>query len=135
MNLAGLLEVLDGVVDSPGRIVIMTTNHPEKLDPALVRPGRVNFSLELGHMKCDALVTLVQHIMQEELTPEQHVLAAEIAERKCLTPAMVEQSCAENKSLDTLLENLDAISHCSSPDASSSAGKKQPHEPQSPSSL
>ena len=29
----------DGVVDCPDRIVVMTTNHPEKLDPALIRPG------------------------------------------------------------------------------------------------
>ena len=36
LNLAGLLNVLDGVVDTPGRIVVMTSNHPEKLDPALV---------------------------------------------------------------------------------------------------
>merc|ERR1711988_872038 len=71
LNLAGLLEVLDGVVDSPGRIVIMTTNHPENLDPALIRPGRVNFSLELGHMKYEAMVSLIQHIMLEELTPAQ----------------------------------------------------------------
>jgi hypothetical protein len=42
LNLAGLLNVLDGVVDTPNRIVIMTTNHPEKLDPALIRPGRIN---------------------------------------------------------------------------------------------
>ncbi len=42
LNLAGLLNVLDGVVDTPGRIVIMTTNHPEQLDPALIRPGRIN---------------------------------------------------------------------------------------------
>ena len=48
LSLAGLLNVLDGVVDSPGRIVIMTSNHPEKLDPALVRPGRINLSLYLG---------------------------------------------------------------------------------------
>ena len=39
LNLSGVLNVLDGVVDSPGRILIMTTNHPEKLDPALIRPG------------------------------------------------------------------------------------------------
>ncbi|KAJ0390162.1 hypothetical protein P43SY_011755 [Pythium insidiosum] len=38
LNLAGLLNVLDGVIDCPGRILIMTTNHPEKLDPALIRP-------------------------------------------------------------------------------------------------
>jgi hypothetical protein len=39
LNLAGLLNVLDGVVDSPGRIIVMTTNFPDKLDPALIRPS------------------------------------------------------------------------------------------------
>jgi hypothetical protein len=34
-----LLQALDGVVDTPGRLIVMSTNHPEKLDPALIRPG------------------------------------------------------------------------------------------------
>lgn len=42
LNLAGLLNVLDGVVDTPGRLLVMSTNHPEVLDPALIRPGRIN---------------------------------------------------------------------------------------------
>ncbi len=51
LDLAGLLNVLDGVVDCPGRIVVMTTNHPEKLDPALIRPGRVNHKVYLGYIE------------------------------------------------------------------------------------
>lgn len=47
----GLLNVLDGVVDSPGRIVIMTTNFPDALDAALIRPGRVDKMIHLGYMK------------------------------------------------------------------------------------
>ena len=39
LDLSGILNVLDGVVDCPERILVMTTNHPEKLDPALIRPG------------------------------------------------------------------------------------------------
>lgn len=39
---ADLLNALDGVGTADGLIVIMTTNHPERLDPALVRPGRVD---------------------------------------------------------------------------------------------
>lgn len=42
LNLAGLLNVLDGVVDTPGRLLVLSTNHPEMLDPALIRPGRIN---------------------------------------------------------------------------------------------
>lgn len=39
---AGLLNALDGVTTPDGRILIMTSNHPEMLDPALVRPGRAD---------------------------------------------------------------------------------------------
>lgn len=43
--------MLDGVVDTPGRIVVMTTNHKEELDPALIRPGRIDKDLLLDYMK------------------------------------------------------------------------------------
>ncbi|KAJ1618158.1 hypothetical protein T492DRAFT_569693, partial [Pavlovales sp. CCMP2436] len=48
LNITGVLNVLDGVVDTPNRILVMTTNHPEKLDPALIRPGRIDKILYLG---------------------------------------------------------------------------------------
>lgn len=44
--LADLLELFDGLVETPGRVVIMTTNHPELLDPALLRPGRLDIVIE-----------------------------------------------------------------------------------------
>ncbi|ODV92467.1 hypothetical protein CANCADRAFT_1061 [Tortispora caseinolytica NRRL Y-17796] len=42
VTFSGLLNALDGVTSSEERIIFMTTNHPERLDPALVRPGRVD---------------------------------------------------------------------------------------------
>ena len=51
LDLAGLLNVLDGVVDCPNRILVMTTNHPEKLDPALIRPGRIDKIIYLGYIQ------------------------------------------------------------------------------------
>ncbi|KAI9230117.1 MAG: P-loop containing nucleoside triphosphate hydrolase protein, partial [Piptocephalis tieghemiana] len=47
-TLSTLLGCLDGHTMQPGNIVIMTTNHPEVLDPALIRPGRIDLSFELG---------------------------------------------------------------------------------------
>jgi hypothetical protein len=46
-----LLELLDGVVEMPGRMLVMTTNHIERLDPALLRPGRVDLAVEFGRMR------------------------------------------------------------------------------------
>ncbi len=42
VTFAGLLNELDGVRSQEGRVLIMTTNHREKLDPALLRPGRAD---------------------------------------------------------------------------------------------
>ena len=40
LNLSILLNILDGILEQPGRILFMTSNFPDKLDKALVRPGR-----------------------------------------------------------------------------------------------
>ena len=40
LTLSGILNALDGLASVEGRIFIMTTNYSEKLDPAIVRPGR-----------------------------------------------------------------------------------------------
>lgn len=45
VTFSGLLNALDGVASAEECITFMTTNHPEKLDPALLRPGRVDFKV------------------------------------------------------------------------------------------
>jgi len=46
-NLSTLLNALDGVNAGEGRLVFMTTNHVDKLDPALIRPGRIDLKIAL----------------------------------------------------------------------------------------
>lgn len=46
ISLSGLLNAIDGVASHEGRVLVMTTNHPEKLDDALIRPGRVDMQVE-----------------------------------------------------------------------------------------
>lgn len=48
VTFSGLLNVLDGVAASEDRLVFMTTNHIERLDPALIRPGRVDYVQMVG---------------------------------------------------------------------------------------
>lgn len=42
ISLSALLNAIDGIGAGDGRILVLTTNHIEKLDPALLRPGRVD---------------------------------------------------------------------------------------------
>jgi chaperone BCS1 len=71
LNLAGLLNVLDGTVDTPNRIVIMTTNHPENLDAALTRPGRIDKTIFLGYMFAEQARLLLYHYFKENLDENQ----------------------------------------------------------------
>lgn len=49
LTLSGLLNAIDGgIVENHGQIMVITTNHPEKLDEALVRPGRVDRRYEFS---------------------------------------------------------------------------------------
>ena len=45
ISLSGLLNAIDGVASHEGRVLVMTTNYPEKLDDALIRPGRVDMKV------------------------------------------------------------------------------------------
>ncbi|KAL7270636.1 Complex III assembly protein translocase and chaperone [Rhizina undulata] len=49
VTFSGLLNALDGVASSEERIIMLTTNHVDRLDDALVRPGRVDFRIEIGY--------------------------------------------------------------------------------------
>ncbi|KAI1708068.1 ATPase family associated with various cellular activities (AAA) domain-containing protein [Ditylenchus destructor] len=49
VTLSGMLNALDGVASCEERIVFMTTNHKDRLDSALIRPGRVDCEQFVGH--------------------------------------------------------------------------------------
>lgn len=51
LSLSFLLNVLDGTISPENIIFIMTTNHPELLDRALIRPGRIDISIQI--QKCN----------------------------------------------------------------------------------
>ena len=53
VTFSGLLNALDGIRSQEGRILFMTTNHREKLDPALLRPGRADYHAFLNYASYD----------------------------------------------------------------------------------
>jgi len=57
LTLGGVLNALDGITTSEGRILIATTNVLDSLDEALIRPGRFDLTKEIGYMTDDTLRT------------------------------------------------------------------------------
>ncbi|RHY27627.1 hypothetical protein DYB32_006658 [Aphanomyces invadans] len=114
LNLSGLLNVLDGVVDSPGRILIMTTNHPEKLDPALIRPGRVNKKVELGPINGRQTQAMIEHYFATALSQAQRNAVARVIANasNSFSPAQIEQLCAEHYDIDDMLAELAVAVAC-----------------------
>ncbi|DAZ94631.1 TPA: hypothetical protein N0F65_010718 [Lagenidium giganteum] len=109
LNLSGLLNVLDGVIDCPERIVIMTTNHPDKLDPALVRPGRVNKKLLLGYMVARDIRAMLEYYFDGKMSADQFQILEEYGDAR-FTPAEIEELCLEYDDFDGALHQLRKVS-------------------------
>lgn len=67
LTLSHLLNILDGVLEQPGRILIVTTNFPEKLDPALVRPGRIDAVVCFEKCKRHEIVEMVKGLADHQI--------------------------------------------------------------------
>jgi hypothetical protein len=64
LNLSFLLNILDGVLETPGRIMIMTSNYPERLDKALIRPGRIDIMLDVGYCTRDMIIDMFRYFYE-----------------------------------------------------------------------
>ena len=62
ISLSALLNILDGVASHEGRVLVMTTNHIEKLDEALIRPGRVDMTVKFDLATTEMIKTIFRAI-------------------------------------------------------------------------
>ena len=64
VTLSGLLNFIDGIWSATGgeRIIVFTTNYVEKLDPALIRRGRMDKHIELSYCSFEAFKVLAKNI-------------------------------------------------------------------------
>jgi chaperone BCS1 len=66
---AGLLNAIDGIATPDGRIFIMTSNYPERLDPALIRPGRADVHEHFDYLNPTEQVRMAQRFYDRAFTP------------------------------------------------------------------
>lgn len=66
ITLAYLLNLLDGILETDQRLLIMTSNYPEKLDRALTRPGRVDLNIKFTKMTPESLKEMFYYFFELE---------------------------------------------------------------------
>lgn len=66
-SLSDILNSLDGIISYHGRILIMTTNHIEKIDQAILRPGRVDLKIELGYINDETFKQFIKIFFNKEI--------------------------------------------------------------------
>jgi chaperone BCS1 len=94
VSFSGLLNALDGVSAQEGRIVFLTTNHLDRLDKALIRPGRVDVVVELGNASAAML-----RVMFLRFYPDSGAAIDAALKRyadKSLSPARIQQALLES---------------------------------------
>ena len=67
ITLGNLLEVLDGIIETTGRIIIFTTNNINKMDKALLRPGRVDFTIEFKKCSHKIMIQIFENFFKNEI--------------------------------------------------------------------
>jgi len=111
LKLSHILNVFDGLLEMPGRIIIITTNHHEKIDKALLRPGRIDRKIEFKKCTSNILKKITSDFFISSLnnrlfTDKEKVIFNK--KNNYYTPAEYIQLCIKYKgSYDELLNILD----------------------------
>jgi ATP-dependent 26S proteasome regulatory subunit len=95
LTLSCLLNLLDGVLEAPGRIVVMTTNYIEKLDSALIRPGRIDLICEFKKCTNDSIIEFIEMFYDVELG-DDHKNQIKSLDQYKITPAEMTKLMFEN---------------------------------------
>jgi len=70
LNLSCILNIIDGIIEQPGRILIITTNYPDRLDKALVRRGRVDMKLKYEKVTSNSIRNFMSRKFDDEIPDE-----------------------------------------------------------------
>ncbi|XP_021738646.1 AAA-ATPase At3g50940-like [Chenopodium quinoa] len=107
VTLSGLLNFMDGLWSSCGdeRIIVFTTNHKDRLDPALLRPGRMDLHIHMSYCTHSALRTLSTNYLGITEHPLLTEIEQQVQEIK-VTPAEVAEQLMKSEDSEEALRML-----------------------------
>jgi len=71
ITLDDILNLWDGLRETSGRIIVMSSNHYDKLDPALIRPGRIDITIKMDLVSRKMLNDMFHHYYKKYIPPNK----------------------------------------------------------------
>lgn len=108
ITLSGLLNAIDGIASAEGRLLFITSNHPDVLDSALMRPGRIDVRERLDLAGSD-----VARAMHDAFFPDEDAsgFIADISPRLPIAPAAIQNLLLERCDIGRTLNPIARIQH------------------------
>jgi len=109
LNLACLLNILDGLIELHGVMVVFTTNYPDKLDEAFLRPGRIDFKQEFKRSTVETLKSIINTKFNLDSNPELNenfLFPYDKFHNYVLSPAEIQSICFKNDSIINCIDEL-----------------------------
>lgn len=107
-----ILSLLDGVGNDTGRVIIATTNNPDKINPLFLRPGRFDVVMKLGYcsfnMFKDIIKTKYEELTNEFFTENENKINELL--KLNITPLILINKLVISSSIDNLLIELSKLS-------------------------
>ena len=102
ITLSFILNIIDGIRETPGRILIISSNNYASLDKALIRPGRIDMTLEMKNASIDIIKEIYNHYYKDILPEEiESKLKNDI-----ISPAKLVNLRLENEKKEDFVMNL-----------------------------
>ncbi|KAK6125678.1 hypothetical protein DH2020_040584 [Rehmannia glutinosa] len=108
LTLSGVLNFIDGLWSTCGdeRIIIFTTNHKEKLDPALLRPGRMDMHIHMGYCTPEGFDVLAFNYLGINDHPRLFPVIKGLIRQVDITPAEIAEHLMRNEDVDLALQGV-----------------------------
>ena len=106
LNLSCFLNILDGLIELHGIMIIMTTNYPEKIDEALIRPGRFDFKYEFKKTTKKIIREMLQfnyELFETDISKYDEILNVK---DYILSPAEIQSICFKNDNIENCINEI-----------------------------
>lgn len=105
--LSDILNLIDGIRETPGRILIITSNYYNNLDKALIRPGRIDITLNMQNASRQTISNMYKYLYDKEFPKDK----LELCKENFISPAELFNIRLNSNNSNDFIKNLLSLMH------------------------